>query len=62
MAIDQCREQNNARLKRSRGAIGLMRHLGGLRRWTVAGPEIVRIIEEFEGGKDQSEGKRHHGA
>ena len=45
MAIDQCREQNNARVKRSGRAIGLMRNLGGLRRWTVAGPEIVRITE-----------------
>ena len=62
MAIDQCREQINAPVKGSGGAISLMRNLGGLRRWTMAGPEIVRITEEFEGGKDQSEEKRHHGA
>ena len=35
---------------------------GSLRRWTEVGPEIVRITEEFEGGKDQGEEKRHHGA
>ena len=52
IAIDQCREQNNARVKGSGGAIGLMENPGGLRRWTVAGPEIVRITEKFEGGKD----------
>ena len=28
----------------------------------MAGPEIVRITAEFEGGKDQGEEKRHHGA
>ena len=39
-----------------------MRNLGALRRWAVAGSEIVGITEEFEGGKDQSEEKRHHGA
>ena len=62
IAIDQCREQSNARVKGSGGAIGLMENPGGLRRWTVAGPEIVRITEKFESGKDQGEEKRHHGA
>ena len=28
----------------------------------MAGPEIIPITEEFEGGKDQGEEKRHHGA
>ena len=31
------------------GAIGLSRNPGALRRWTVTGPEIVRITKEFEG-------------
>ncbi len=41
MAIDQCHEQNNAMVKGSGGAIGLMGNPGALRRWMVAGPEIA---------------------
>ena len=48
MAIDQCHEQNNAVIKESGGAVGLMMNPGALRRWTVAGPEVVRMVNEFE--------------
>ncbi len=48
MALDQCREQNNAMVKVSGGAIGLTGNAGALRCWMVAGPEIARIITEFE--------------
>ena len=48
MVIDQCHEQNNAMVKGSGGAIGLTGNPGALRRWMVAGPEIARIITEFE--------------
>ena len=41
MVIDQCHEQNNALVKGSGGAIGQTGNPGALRRWTVAGPEIV---------------------
>jgi len=49
MAIDQCHEQNNATVKGSGGAVGLTENPGALRRWMVAGPEIARMTEEFEG-------------
>lgn len=48
MAIDQCHEQNNAIVKESGGAIGLMTNPGALRRWMVAGPEVARMVTEFE--------------
>ena len=48
MAIDQCHEQNNAVIKESGGAIGLMTDPGALRRWMVAGPEVARMVTEFE--------------
>ncbi len=48
MALDQCHEQNNAMVKGSGGAIGLTGNAGALRCWMVAGPEIARIITEFE--------------
>ena len=48
MAIDQCHEQNNAIIKESGGAIGLTSNPGALRRWMVAGPEVARMVTEFE--------------
>lgn len=48
IAIDQCHEQNNAMVKGSGGTIGVTGNPGALRRWMVAGPEISRIITEFE--------------
>ena len=67
MAIDQCHEQNNAGIKGSGGAVGLTENPGALRRWMVAGPEIARIIEEFEDittseaqKRVQGTGNHHH--
>jgi hypothetical protein len=58
MALDQCHEQNNAKVKGSGGAIGLTGNPGALRRWMIAGPEIARITSEFE----QQTVKQQHGA
>ena len=54
MAIDQCHEQNNGAVKGSRGAVGLTANPAALRRWTVAGPEVARVVAEFE--EDQVDG------
>ena len=35
-------------MKGDGGAVGLIDDPGALRRWMVAGPEIARLIEEFE--------------
>ena len=65
IAIDQCHEQNNAMVKGSGEAIGLTGNPGALRRWMVAGPEIARIITEFEEqarrpqNKEKDSGDRH---
>ena len=48
IAIDQAHEQNNAHVKGDGGAIGLLEDEAALRRWTVAGPEVSRLIQEFE--------------
>ena len=48
MAIDQAHEQNNSAIKGDGGAIGLTQSPGALRRWMVAGPEVVRLTSEFE--------------
>ena len=48
MAIDQAHEQNNANVKRDGGAIGLTQNPELLQRWMVVGPELARIVQEFE--------------
>ena len=62
MAINQGYEQNNALVKGSGGAIGLTGNSGALRRWTVAGPKIVRITKEFEGDRGHfvTASQQHH--
>ena len=62
MAIDQCHEQNNATVKEAGGAIGLMMNPAALRHWMVAGPEIARMVSEFEAleARNQPRDHRHH--
>lgn len=48
MVLDQCHEQINVMVKGSGMAIGLTGNPEALRCWMVAGPEIARIITEFE--------------
>ncbi|VDI61335.1 Hypothetical predicted protein [Mytilus galloprovincialis] len=67
IAIDQAHEQNNKLVKGDGGAIGLTENMTQLQRWMVSGPEIARVINEFESAqerikKDQSKGPdlRHH--
>lgn len=63
MAIDQCHEQNNALIKDTAGGvIGLTSNPAAMRRWMVAGPEVARIISEFEQSamKTRSSNNYHH--
>ena len=48
IAIDQAHEQNNKVIKGDGGAVGLTEDASALRRWMVSGPEISRLIEQFE--------------
>ncbi len=48
IAVDQAHEQHNKLVKGQGGAIGLTENQGALLKWTVAGPEIARVIQEFE--------------
>jgi hypothetical protein len=48
MAIDQCHEYNNAAVKEAGGAIGLMMNPAALRHWMVVGPDVTRMVSEFE--------------
>ena len=65
LSTDHAHEQNNAKVKGCGGAIGLTENPGALRRWMVAGPEVARIVEEFEASctKEKSvrnQKPRHH--
>ena len=48
MALDQAHEQLSALVKVDREAVGLKGNPAALRRWTVVGPEISRMIQDFE--------------
>ena len=48
IALDHAHEQINAVVKGDGGAVGLTENPAALRRWIVAGPELSRMIEEFE--------------
>ena len=48
MAIDQAHKQNNACVKGDGGAIGLTQNSELHQRWTVARPDVARVISEFE--------------
>ena len=50
IAIDQAHEQNNAMVKGDGGAVGLTENPSALRRWMLSGPEIARLVNEFEAG------------
>ena len=46
--IDYAHEQNNKCVKGDGGAIGLTENTSELLRWIVSGPEIARVINEFQ--------------
>ena len=48
IAIDQAHEQNNAMVKGDGGAVGLTENPNALHRWMLSGPEMARLVNEFE--------------
>ena len=62
LAHDQIHEQQNALVKGDGGIVGITENEGALRRWLVAGPEIARILSEFEDQvqKQRKTDVRHH--
>ena len=48
LALDHAHEQNNAIVKGDGGAVGLTENQAALRRWMVSGPEVTRVIQDFE--------------
>lgn len=46
--LDHNHEQQNEAIKGDGGAVGLTENPAALRRWMVSGPEICRVVKEFE--------------
>ena len=64
IAINQAHEQNNAMVKGEGGAVGLMENRNALHRWMLSGPEMARLVNEFEAGMapdtGTKENSKHH--
>ena len=60
IALDHTHEQVNAFVKGQGGAVSLTENSVALRRWMVAGPELSRMVEEFEGSFTVSKERDHH--
>ena len=64
ISIDQAHEQNNAMVKGEGGAVGLTENPNALRRWMLSGPEMARLVNEFEAGMvpdtGTEENSKHH--
>ena len=59
--LDQAHEQNNELIKGEGGAIGLTENPSALLRWMVSGPELARLVREFEkSDEDQHTELPHH--
>ena len=50
----------NEKIKGDGGVIGLTDNPAALQRWITAGPEVARIIDEFETLFQTSKSKVHH--
>ena len=46
--FDQAREQENKIVKGAGGAVGLTENPTAFRRWMLSGPEMARLLKEFE--------------
>jgi len=55
LGIDHAHEQNNAVVKGKGGAVGLTHDPSSLRRWTIGGPEVGRLLNEFDGCNDDED-------
>lgn len=60
IALDHAHEQVNAVVKGEGGAVGLTESAAALRRWMIAGPELSRMIEEFEDVESNDHITKHH--
>ena len=62
IAMDHAHEQENASIKGKDGAVGLTENPSALRRWMIRGPEIARMVTEYEGqsAPEKKQSTKHH--
>ena len=62
IALDHAHEQENASIKGDGGAVGITESPAALRRWMIGGPELSRMINEYEGQlqREKNNQKKHH--
>ena len=62
IAPDQYHEQMNEIIKKDGREVGLTENEAALKRWMVLGPEIARIVNEFEDccARDTTTSHLHH--
>ena len=63
IAIYQAHEENNGMVKGDGGAVGLTENPSALRRWMISGPEMARLVSEFEASMTtevEVQGADHH--
>ena len=60
--MDHNHEQQNAKIKGVGGVIGISENENALQRWLLSGPEVARLLEEFEavGDVDASKVLEHY--
>ena len=59
--IDQAHEQNNKVVKGDGGAIGLTKDYAKLLRWMISGPEVSRVISDFQASQELLKRKQSKG-
>ena len=55
IGVDQAHEQNNKIVNVEGGAIGILDNETALMKWMIGGPEISRLVKEFNGRNQTDE-------
>ena len=61
-AVQKSKNAFSAIVKGEGGAVGLTENPSALRRWTIGGPEIARMVTEYEGqsAPEKKQSPKHH--
>ena len=60
IAFDHAHEQNNAVIKGDGGVIGTTEDENSLKRWCVAMPEVIDLLNQYKSQSSQVTGNKHH--
>lgn len=60
VALDQADEQQNALSKGNGGAVSLTNNTAALRCWVIGGPEVSRLVHDFENILEKAANDKHH--